>query len=73
MASRASALTVPPGTSSGAKLRIKQRGIRRGNEQGDQFVVVRVVVPRGLDEHDKMVIEKLAAKYPVDARQDVRW
>ena len=33
-------LTVPPGTSSGAKLRIKGRGVERGGEKGDQFVVV---------------------------------
>ncbi len=66
-------LTIPPGTSSGAKLRIKQRGIRRGNEQGDQFVVVRIIVPKNMSEQDKMLIEQLAAKYPVNARQDVRW
>jgi len=66
-------LTVPPGTSSGAKLRIKQRGIRRGSEQGDQFVVMRVIVPRNVEKDDKALLEELAAKYPVDARQDVRW
>ena len=32
-------LTVPPGASSGAKLRVKGRGIQRGEEKGDQFVV----------------------------------
>ena len=66
-------LTIPPGTSSGAKLRIKQRGIRRGSEQGDQFVVMRVIVPRNIEKHDKAMLDELAAKYPVDARQDVRW
>jgi DnaJ-class molecular chaperone len=66
-------LTIPPGTSSGAKLRIKSRGIRRGGEQGDQFVVVKVVVPKHVDDHDRRTLEQLAAKYPVNARQDVRW
>ena len=32
-------LTIPPGTSSHAKLRIKGRGVDRGEEKGDQFVV----------------------------------
>ena len=66
-------LTIPPGTSGGAKLRIKGRGIERGSEKGDQFVEVRVVVPKGLDDTDKAEIEKLAAKYPVNARADVGW
>lgn len=66
-------LTIPPGTSSGSKLRIKSRGIRRGDDLGDQFVVVKVIVPRQLDDHDRRLIEQLAAKYPVNARQDVRW
>ena len=33
-------LTIPPGTSSHAKLRIKGRGVFRGEEKGDQLVVV---------------------------------
>src|SRR5205823_41198 len=32
-------LTIPAGTSSSAKLRIKGRGIERAGEKGDQFVV----------------------------------
>src|SRR5688500_14019849 len=34
-------LTSPPGTSSGAKLRIKGRGIERSEEKGDQLVVIK--------------------------------
>jgi curved DNA-binding protein len=66
-------LTIPAGTGSGAKLRIKGKGVHRGEEQGDQYVVIRVVVPKHLDEHDKELIHKLAEKHPVDARADVAW
>lgn len=66
-------LTVPPGTSSGAKLRIKGRGIERGSEKGDQHVVIRVVVPRDLDDDDRALIDKLQRKRPIDARADVKW
>ena len=66
-------LTVPPGTSSGAKLRIKNRGIRRGSEHGDQFVVIRVVVPRDMDDDEREGIERMAKRHPIDARRDVRW
>jgi DnaJ-class molecular chaperone len=66
-------MTIPPGTGGGAKLRIKGQGIERGAEKGDQFVEIRVVVPKGLEPEDKALIEKLAAKYPVNARADLNW
>ena len=66
-------LTIPPGTSSGAKLRIKERGIFRGDEKGDQFVVTRIVVPKDIDADDRKTIEKLASKHPVNARADLKW
>jgi len=66
-------LTVPPGTSSGAKLRVKGRGIQRGDEKGDQLVVVKVIVPKNLDDEAKELLSKLEAKAPVNARADVRW
>jgi len=66
-------LTVPPGTGGGAKMRIKGHGIERGTEKGDQFVEIRVMVPKGLDPEDKAVIEKMSIKYPIAARADVPW
>lgn len=66
-------LTIPPGTNSHAKLRIKSRGIQRGNEQGDQFVVIKIIVPKELDAEDQTMIDKLAAKHPINARADVKW
>jgi len=66
-------ITLPPGTSSGAKLRIKERGIHRGEEKGDQYCVVKVIVPKGLDEDDKALVKKLQEKHPINAREDVRW
>jgi len=66
-------LTIPPGTSSHAKMRIKARGIERGSEKGDQFCIIRVVVPKDLDEEDKASMRKLAEKRPINARADVKW
>ena len=66
-------LTIPPGTSSHAKMRIKARGIERGSEKGDQFCVIRIVVPKDLDEADKTEIRKMAEKHPFNARADVKW
>jgi len=66
-------LTVPPRTSSGSKLRIKGRGIFRGEEKGDELVAIKIIVPRELDEEDRKTIEKLAQKHPINAREDVKW
>jgi curved DNA-binding protein len=66
-------LTIPPGTSSGAKLRIKGRGIERGSDKGDQYCVVKVLVPKNLDEQDKELVHKLQQKHPIDARAEAKW
>jgi DnaJ-class molecular chaperone len=66
-------LSIPPGTGGSAKLRIKGRGIERGGEKGDQYVQVRILVPKDLDDQEKAAIEKIAEKHPLDARSDVRW
>jgi curved DNA-binding protein len=66
-------LTIPPETSSGAKLRIKAHGIQRGEEKGDQIVVVKVIIPKKLDDEDRKSIEHLAEKHPLNPRADVGW
>ena len=71
-------LTIPPGTGSGAKLRIRGRGLDKsgvagGDEKGDQFVQVRIAVPKDLDADDRSAVEALAAKHPLNARADVPW
>jgi DnaJ-class molecular chaperone len=55
-------VTVPPGTSSGVKLRLKGKGIPdpHTHQPGDQFVVVKIVVPKGISEADKALYQKLA-------------
>lgn len=66
-------LSIPPGTSGGAKLRIRGRGIERGGQKGDQFVIMRVTVPKHMSDADRATVEELAAKHPLNARADVGW
>ena len=66
-------LTIPPETSSGAKLRIKGHGIQRGQEKGDQIVITKVVIPKQLDDEDRKSIETIASKHPLNPRADVGW
>lgn len=66
-------LTIPAGTSSGSKLRIRGRGIERSGQKGDQFVVTRVMVPKEFDAEDRKAVEAMARKHPMNARADVKW
>ena len=66
-------VTVPPGTGSGAKLRIKGRGVEREGEKGDQLCVVKIVMPKDLDDEDRELVRRLQAKHPVNPRADLRW
>ena len=45
-------LSVPPGTSSGAKLRLRGKGVRnpKTGDRGDQFAVLKIVLPKELSE-----------------------
>jgi len=45
-------LSVPAGTSSGARLRLRGKGVlnRATEERGDQYVVIKIVVPKELSE-----------------------
>jgi DnaJ-class molecular chaperone len=61
---------VRPGTSGGAKLRLRGKGIRGG----DQYLVFKVVVPSGeVDEASKKLIEEFAKKNPLNPRANVPW
>ena len=51
---------VPPGTSSGAKLRLRGKGIAGG----DQYLVFKVVPPTNLDEEAKELLKQFAEKAP---------
>jgi len=70
-------LTIPPGTASGTKLRLRGRGVARpgGGQRGDQYVVVKIVPPRSLTERQHRLLGELAASFGVqdDPRRDVPW
>jgi DnaJ-class molecular chaperone len=66
-------ITIPPGTGSHAKLRIRGRGIERSGTRGDQLVITKLVVPRHLTDDERQSLESLAQKHPVDPRADVPW
>ncbi len=62
-------LKVPPGTSSGAKLRLRGRGVRnaRTGQRGDLYAVVRIDVPKELSPEARRLVERLASELATPA------
>lgn len=60
---------VPPGTSSGARLRLRGKGIAGG----DQLIEIKIVVPKPADERSRELIEEFARLNPQNPRANLPW
>lgn len=55
-------LSVPPGSQSGGKLRVRGRGLpKKGGSRGDVLAEIKVVVPTKLSPSEREIYEKLAS------------
>lgn len=63
-------LSIPAGTSSGMKLRLKGKGIRdnRTGETGDMFAVLKIIGPKDIDDRTRELLEELKATETTDCR-----
>lgn len=62
-------LSIPAGSSSGKKLRLRGMGLaRRQGERGDLLVQVRIVVPHSLSADEKRLFDELARASRFDPR-----
>ena len=64
-------LKIPPGTQSGQKLRMRERGVESASnpgQRGDQIVTVDVVVPHLQDERSREIMRELAKLNNQDPR-----
>ena len=66
-------IKIPAGTGSGAKVRIKGRGVKRGDETGDQFCVVKIVLPKNLTEAEQGQVAEMQKQHPLSPRDNVGW
>jgi curved DNA-binding protein len=63
-------MTLPAGTQSGQRLRLRGQGLqRRGNGRGDQYVRLKLVNPPTLTESERAFYEKLAAASRFNPRE----
>jgi molecular chaperone DnaJ len=69
-----SLLRIPPGTHSGQKLRLRDKGVpsvRQPGRRGDQYVELQIIVPKPVDERVKELLRELDRLAPVDPRKDI--
>jgi len=68
------ALSVPPGTSSGRRLRVKGHGVTpAGGGPGDLYAMLRIVLPEELDDEAKQQIREIDARHPLSPRDELKW
>ena len=67
-------LTVPAGTSSGKRLRVKGHGVQpTKGSAGDLFAEIEIVLPQVLDDESAQLVRQLDAANKLVPRKDLRW
>src|SRR3989475_6227165 len=67
-------LKIPPGTQSGQKLRLREKGVpsaTKDGARGDEIVEIKVTVPMPRDERTKELLRELAKLNPEDPRAEL--
>jgi molecular chaperone DnaJ len=67
-------LKIPPGTQSGQKLRLREKGVPSATQEGvrgDEIVEITVTVPMPRDERTKELLRELAKLNPEDPRAEL--
>jgi molecular chaperone DnaJ len=67
-------LRIPPGTQSGQKLRLREKGVpsaTKDGARGDEIVEIKVTVPMPRDERTKELLRELAQLNPEDPRAEL--
>jgi DnaJ-class molecular chaperone len=60
---------VPPGTSSGARLRLRGKGVAGG----DQYIEIKIVAIIPADERSRELLEEFARRNPQNPRANLPW
>ena len=60
---------VPAGASSGARLRLRGRGVAGG----DQYIELKIVAPAAADGRERELIEEFTRLHPLNPRSGLPW
>jgi DnaJ-class molecular chaperone len=66
-------LKIPPGTSSGKRLRLKGMGVPGNGGSGDLYAEIQIVLPPELGDMDVQRLRELDSRYARDPRGDLTW
>ena len=68
-------LKIPAGASGGMQLRMRSKGIAdpRDGQRGNQYVVLKVVLPRKVSPEGRKLLQQFAESDPYDPREKVPW
>jgi DnaJ-class molecular chaperone len=67
-------LKIPPGTSSGKRLRLKGLGVANAKGgHGDLYAEVRIVIPDSLDEESLELVRQFDERRRLQPRADLKW
>jgi molecular chaperone DnaJ len=64
-------LKIPQGTANGQKFRLREKGVPRGGQRGDQIVEVSLVAPDPRDERTRALLKQLADLQQEDPRAEM--
>jgi molecular chaperone DnaJ len=67
-------LRIPPGTQSGQKLRLREKGVTSASKEGvrgDEIVEVKIAMPPVHDERSKELLREFAKLNPQDPRAEL--
>ncbi len=66
---------IPPGTSGKARLRLQGKGIPdpKTGSRGDQYVVIKIVLPKKISEKGRELLDEFSRSDPYDPREDAKW
>lgn len=64
-------LTIKPGSQAGERLRVKGKGLKGKQGQGDLYVILKVVMPEKIDEQSRKLWEQLRDQADFDPRKNL--
>jgi DnaJ-class molecular chaperone len=66
-------LKVPPGTSSGSRLRLRGMGVPGKKGTGDLYAEIQIALPKSLDAESADMVRRFDQRNPLDPRSDLKW
>jgi curved DNA-binding protein len=67
-------MTIPPGTASSRKLRLREKGVQRpGKTPGDLYVVIEIVPPKELTARQRELLDEFRKLDTTNPRANCPW